>query len=276
MRILKTLKELRAYREFVKGSIGFVPTMGALHEGHLSLAQKSIDENDVTIASIFVNPAQFAPNEDFDKYPRTFEKDAQLLEDLGVDAIWAPSVSEIYPNDFKSTVRVSGISEMLEGVSRPHFFEGVTTIVNKLFMQVQPSRAYFGVKDYQQLRVIQKMVEDFNIPIEVIGCPVIRDEEGLALSSRNVYLTPTDLAIARQLNVILEHASVLVKSMNVQEVEKQLENDILKAGFDKIDYITLRSAQTLEEIKTVTDQEIRVLVATYLGSVRLIDNRVVI
>ncbi|MBL4589474.1 MAG: pantoate--beta-alanine ligase [Alphaproteobacteria bacterium] len=273
MKIIKTLKELRSYRNEVSGSVGLVPTMGALHEGHLSLVKKSFTDNNKTIVSIFVNPAQFAPHEDFDSYPRHFEDDCKQLERLNVDAVWAPSVSEMYPKDFQTAVRVSGISEVLEGEFRPHFFEGVTTIVNKLFMQVQPTRAYFGEKVFQQLQVIQKMVKDLNISVHVIGCKIIRDAEGLALSSRNAYLSDDDIQVARQLNVILKQASALVKERGIQEVELILKDAIITAGFTKVDYVTLRNAETLRPISSLQNcDDVRILVAAYLGPVRLIDN----
>lgn len=273
MKILKTLEELRAYRASIPGHVGLVPTMGALHDGHLSLVKRSFEKNDATIVSIFVNPAQFAPHEDFDSYPRLFEEDCKKLDRLNVDAVWAPEISEIYPTDFQSSVSVSGITEILEGAFRPHFFGGVTTIVNKLFMQVQPTRAYFGEKDYQQLQVIQKMVKDLNIPVEVIGCDIIRDEQGLALSSRNAYLSDDQIEIARRLNVILKRASGLVKEQGIKEVELSLRDEILSSGFVKVDYVTLRDAVTLKEIDSLRDvKDVRVLVAAYLGPVRLIDN----
>jgi len=273
MKILKTLEDLRVYRAGVSGDIGLVPTMGALHEGHLSLVKQSFEQNNVTVVSIFVNPTQFAPHEDFDLYPRQFDQDCQKLERLNVDAVWAPEVSEIYPRDFQSSVRVLGATEILEGEFRPHFFDGVTTIVNKLFMQVQPTRAYFGEKDFQQLQVIRKMVNDLNIPVDIRGCPTIRDEKGLALSSRNQYLDDNMIDIARQLNVILRRASVLVKDKSIQDVELSLKDELLAAGFTKVDYVTLRNAENLQRIDSVRDVEsVRILAATYLGAVRLIDN----
>ncbi len=273
MKIIKTLEELRSYRKTIDGNIGFVPTMGALHEGHLSLVKKSFADNNVTIVSIFVNPAQFAPHEDFDSYPRQFEDDCQKLERLNVDAVWAPDVSEIYPDGFKTSVRVSGITETLEGTFRPQFFEGVTTIVNKLFMQVQPTNAYFGQKDYQQLQTIMKMVKDLNIPVKVVGCETVRDNQGLALSSRNAYLNEEQIEMARQLNKVMKQAQSYSKDMSVQQIELNLRDAIKDAGFTKVDYATLRCASTLSEMQSLSDyKDIRILVAAYLGSVRLIDN----
>lgn len=273
MKILKTVKELRAYRECLSGDVGLVPTMGALHDGHLSLVKASFNDNNATIVSIFVNPAQFAPHEDFDSYPRQFEEDCKKLERLNVDAVWAPEITEMYPEGFNSHVRVSGISEILEGTFRPHFFEGVTTIVNKLLCQVQPTNAYFGEKDYQQLQVIKKMVTDLNMPVNIVGCPIVRDDQGLALSSRNAYLDEAKIQVARTLNQTIKEASSLIKSMGVQQVELVLKDKIIAAGFTKVDYVTLRDAKTLREISSLQDcDNVRVLVAAYLGPVRLIDN----
>ncbi|MGB1076812.1 MAG: pantoate--beta-alanine ligase [Bdellovibrionales bacterium] len=273
MKILKTVKELRAYREGLNGDVGLVPTMGALHDGHLSLVKASFNDNNATIVSIFVNPAQFAPHEDFDSYPRQFEEDCKKLERLNVDAVWAPEITEMYPEGFNSHVRVSGISEILEGTFRPHFFEGVTTIVNKLLCQVQPTNAYFGEKDYQQLQVIKKMVTDLNMPVNIVGCPIVRDDQGLALSSRNAYLDEAKIQVARTLNQTIKEASSLIKSMGVQQVELVLKDKIIAAGFTKVDYVTLRDAKTLREISSLQDcDNVRVLVAAYLGPVRLIDN----
>lgn len=273
MEIIKTLKELREYRKSINGNVGLVPTMGALHDGHLSLVKASFHDNNATIVSIFVNPAQFAPHEDFESYPRQFEEDCKKLKHLNVDAVWAPEVAEMYPENFNSHVRVDGISDVLEGDFRPSFFEGVTTIVNKLFCQVQPTNAYFGEKDYQQLQVIEKMVIDLDMPVNVVGCPIIRDSYGLALSSRNAYLDDNAMRIARSLNQIIREAGDLIKTMGVPQVELLLKDKIIEAGFTKVDYVTLRDAETLREISSRQDcDNIRVLVAAYLGPVRLIDN----
>ncbi len=273
MEILRTLDELRAYRHKISGYVGLVPTMGALHEGHLSLIKKSFSDNDVTIVSIFVNPAQFAPHEDFDSYPRQLEEDCKKLDRLNVDAVWAPSMAEIYPKDFHTSVKVSGITEILEGSFRPHFFEGVTTIVNKLFMQIQPDRAYFGEKDYQQLKVIQKMVRDLNIAVDVIGCPIVRDDQGLALSSRNAYLSDEQISIAQRLNKIIKQAGDVLKAGSIKQAELALKDELMSSGFTKVDYVALRNAYDLSEVYGLQDDiEIRVLVAAYLGPVRLIDN----
>lgn len=273
MEILRTLDELRAYRHKISGYVGLVPTMGALHEGHLSLIKKSFSDNDVTIVSIFVNPAQFAPHEDFDSYPRQLEEDCKKLDRLNVDAVWAPSMAEIYPKDFHTSVKVSGITEILEGSFRPHFFEGVTTIVNKLFMQIQPDRAYFGEKDYQQLKVIQKMVRDLNIAVDVIGCPIVRDDQGLALSSRNAYLSDEQITVAQRLNKIIKQAGDVLKAGSIKQAELALKDELMSSGFTKVDYVALRNAYDLSEVQGLQDDiDIRVLVAAYLGPVRLIDN----
>ncbi|MDD3678578.1 MAG: pantoate--beta-alanine ligase, partial [Dehalococcoidales bacterium] len=192
MKIIKTISEMRELRKTLPEPVGFVATMGYLHEGHISLVRKAKEENASVIVSIFVNPTQFGPNEDFEKYPRDIDGDLEILEEEGVDAVFAPEADEIYPKDFNSRVEVIGITQKLEGNCRPGHFRGVTTIVNKLFNIVTPNKAYFGQKDAQQAIVINKMVKDLNMNLEVITCPTIREPDGLAMSSRNVYLRPED------------------------------------------------------------------------------------
>lgn len=272
MHILKTLEDLRNWRkEAGENSIGFVPTMGALHEGHLSLCRAAEADNHLVIASIFVNPTQFAPNEDFDAYPRNLEKDANLLSDIGVDAVWAPTPEIMYPDGYKTTVHVDGMTKILEGEFRPTHFDGVTTVVAKLFGQVQPTRAYFGEKDYQQLQVIKRMTQDLDINVEVIGCSIVRDNEGLALSSRNAYLSEDELEIARQLNTILKNAKSKIGSSDIAALEKELESEILKAGFDRVDYVAIRDAETLESVGSA-NHNARILAAAFINKTRLIDN----
>jgi len=195
MRVIETISDLKAIIRTQKNLgrvIGLVPTMGYLHEGHLSLVNMSRQNNDYTVMSIFVNPTQFGPNEDFDRYPRDLERDLKLAEAAGVDVVFAPSVKEMYPDGYKTYVNVEGITEVLCGKSRPGHFRGVTTIVTKLFNIVEPHRAYFGQKDAQQVAVIKKMVKDLNMNVEIITCPIVREEDGLAMSSRNVYLSPEE------------------------------------------------------------------------------------
>ena len=272
MKILETLDELHSWRkERTNKAIGFVPTMGALHEGHLSLCSRAKEDNDSVIASIFVNPTQFAPHEDFDAYPRMLEKDAEKLEAIGVNAIWAPTPEIMYPEGFKTSVHVDGMTQTLEGAFRPTHFDGVTTVVAKLFGQVRPTRAYFGEKDYQQLQIIRRMTTDLNINTDVIGCPIVRDAQGLALSSRNAYLSDAEIEIARQLNQILKGAKERFEIDSIAQLEKELEQAILDVGFDKVDYVAIRNAYSLAEVVS-ENEELRILAAATINKTRLIDN----
>lgn len=272
MKILRTLDDLKNWRDGINESIGFVPTMGALHEGHLSLCRKAREDNDIVIASVFVNPTQFAPHEDFDAYPRTLEKDSDLLKSEGVDAIWAPTSDIMYPQGYVTTIHLDGITQVLEGEFRPTHFDGVTTVVAKLFGQIQPTRAYFGEKDYQQLQIIKRMVTDLNIATEIVGCPIVRDEKGLALSSRNAYLSEEELNIARQLNVLINSAKTRLENSNVEDVENSIAEEMLKIGFNKIDYIAIRNAENLQPIQNLSTENARILAAAFLNKTRLIDN----
>ena len=231
--------------------IGFVPTMGALHEGHLSLIQCAQQHAECIVVSIFVNPTQFAPHEDFDSYPRNEAEDAKKLEDVGVDILLLPTEDVLYPTGYDSNIKAGDAAQGLETTFRPHFFDGVVNVVYRLFNAIKPDTAIFGEKDFQQLQVLKEMVESQNLPIEIIGAPIIRDEHGLALSSRNAYLSEGELNIARQLNKILKIAA---KTQNTEETK----NALLSAGFDKIDYIEQRWN--------------RILAAAWLGKTRLIDN----
>lgn len=224
--------------------IGFIPTMGALHDGHLSLIEIARRSADKVIVSVYINPTQFAPHEDFDAYPRDIAGDAAKLEAAGVDALYTPTEADIYPDGPQATVKAGAAAQGLESDFRPHFFDGVTTVVHTLFTQVQPYIAVFGEKDFQQLQVIKEMVSTHALPVEIIGGPIIRDEHGLALSSRNAYLSAKELAIARQLNVILKDAPT--------------PEALLAAGFDKVDYVEERWG--------------RILAAAWIGKTRLIDN----
>ena len=226
-------------------SVGFVPTMGALHDGHLSLVEQAKLYCDQVVVSIFVNPTQFAPGEDFDAYPRDTNRDVSLLGAAGVGAIYLPDVAEIYPNGAAVTIKAGDAAKGLETNFRPHFFDGVCSVVHRLFEIVQPDVAVFGEKDYQQLMVIREMVAAHDMGIEVIGAPIVRDKHGLALSSRNAYLSADELEIARKMNVILRS-------------DRPTSKALLEAGFDKVDYIEERWK--------------RVLAAVWIGKTRLIDN----
>ncbi len=272
MKIFKTLDDLNLWRDSITDSVGFVPTMGALHEGHLSLCEKAKKDNKTVMASVFVNPTQFAPHEDFDAYPRNLEKDAELLKSVGVDVVWAPTKDIMYPQGFVTTVHLDGISQVLEGEFRPTHFDGVTTVVSKLFGQVRPTRSYFGEKDYQQLQIIKRMTTDLNIQTEIIGCPIVRDDEGLALSSRNAYLSDEEIKIARQLNVLLKSAKSRAQNSNIKEAEKSIADELLKIGFNKIDYVAIRNAENLKSVQNLDTENVRILAAAFLNKTRLIDN----
>jgi pantoate--beta-alanine ligase len=252
-------------------SVAMVPTMGALHEGHLSLMREALSRADRCIVSIFVNPAQFAPTEDLDKYPRQLERDIERLAEVGVQLAFTPTPAEIYPAGFATKVSVAGPSAGLETDFRPHFFEGVATVVTKLLLQAAPDCAVFGQKDYQQLCVVQQLCRDLDIPVEIIGAPTVRDEHGLAMSSRNAYLDEAQLTIARKLNVILRTASSAISSGADPEQEAAKAGQaLLDAGFRSVDYVAARESGSLGPWQPSTEG--RLLVAAWLGSTRLIDN----
>lgn len=253
--------------------IGFVPTMGALHDGHLALVSQALQHCDRVLASVFVNPAQFAPGEDYDAYPRTLERDAEKLASVGAHLVYAPDAAEMYPDGFVTSVSMTGPAFGLESVARPHFFTGVATIVSKLLIQVLPDLAVFGEKDYQQLMVIRRLALDLNLPVEIMGGETVREADGLALSSRNIYLSEEERARAGQLNTILaDFAQALSSGGNVADAQTEAR---LKAAqiFDKVDYIVARDAQTLDALPAGPIQsDARVLAAVKLGKTRLIDN----
>lgn len=257
-----------------KKRIGFVPTMGNLHEGHLNLVREAKKLCDVVVVSIFVNPIQFGPNEDFDNYPRTLDKDSQLLADVGCDIVFAPSVEQMYGKQpLLTNISVSGITADLCGASRPGHFDGVAVVVSKLFNIVQPSLAFFGQKDFQQLAVIRQLVQDLSFPIEVIGVPITRAADGLALSSRNGYLTPEQRAVAPTIYQSLKHAEkALLEGASLDAVLAEITTQLTQAGF-VVDYVEARSPA----LQMVTDfkQDTVIFVAAKLGTTRLIDNLIV-
>ena len=273
--IFRSVESLRAAVRGWKSAgqtVGVVPTMGALHEGHLSLARRARSECDRVITTIFVNPKQFNNPEDLKKYPRTEEADATLLATVPVDAIFAPPVEEVYPEGFGTNVSVSGVSEPLEGKMRPGHFDGVATVVTKLFGMTLADRGYFGQKDWQQLQVVLKLVRDLNLPVEIVGCETIRDPDGLAMSSRNVRLTPEGRAKAPVLYAALSAATAEIRAglpdrMAIREAAEQIR----AAGFDRVEYIELRDAATLIPSDDPTRPR-RMLAAAWLDGVRLIDN----
>lgn len=252
--------------------VGVVPTMGALHDGHLSLARAARAQSDRVIVTIFVNPMQFNAAEDLLKYPRDEARDLALLEAEGVDVLFAPDVTEVYPEGFGTQVSVKGVSEPLEGAFRPGHFDGVATVVTKLFGMTQAGRAFFGEKDWQQLQVVQRLVRDLNIPIRIIGCPTIREEDGLAMSSRNVRLNPQERALAPALHRIMQGAAAALRAGSAMEPElEKARAAILAAGFKSIEYLELRSVDGLKPMASFEDGA-RMLFAGWLGDVRLIDN----
>lgn len=272
MRVLKSLAELRKWRQ-QQSEVALVPTMGNLHDGHLHLVKTALERCDNVVVSIFVNPMQFGENEDLDSYPRTLEADCQALDALGVSAVFTTQVSDVYPRglDKQTRIEVPGISDILCGASRPGHFTGVATIVCKLFNMVQPQLAVFGEKDYQQLQVIRLMTQDLSLPVEVLGAPTQRETSGLAMSSRNGYLSPEQKQQAAALYRTLQKTKVeLGVSTNFSELEKAAEEDLSQAGFVP-DYFSIRNAKDLQEA-TAEDPEWVILAAAFMGKTRLIDN----
>ncbi|UQV18644.1 pantoate--beta-alanine ligase [Brevundimonas albigilva] len=257
--------------------VALVPTMGALHEGHLTLVREAGRRADRVVASNFVNPTQFAAHEDLGRYPRRQEEDARLLAGAGCDLMFAPTVEEMYPDGFATSVVVAGPALELEGAFRPAMFGGVALVVSKLFNQVQPDVAVFGEKDYQQLMVIRRFTRDLDLPVDIVGAPTQRDGWGLALSSRNAYLSEAELEIARRLNGVLAEAGVMAASGRpLAEVEKTAQEALLAAGFDRVDYVAVRRADDLAPFEgDVADAPGRILAAAWLGQTRLIDNMAV-
>lgn len=252
-------------------TVALVPTMGALHDGHISLVRAALERADRCVVSIFVNPRQFAPTEDLDKYPRQLAQDLARLAEAGVHLAFTPSVNEVYPEGFAASISVGGPSAGLETAFRPAFFDGVATVVGKLLIMVTPDVAIFGEKDYQQLCVVRKLCLDLNLPVEIVGAPTVRDTEGLAMSSRNAYLSPAELEIAQKLNKVLRKAAAALRAGTDQHAAMATaRQEILDAGFDAVDYVEARESLTLAPWQR--DREGRVLVAAHLGKTRLIDN----
>jgi pantoate--beta-alanine ligase len=278
--IVRTVADLRSQVGAWKAEglrVALVPTMGALHEGHLSLVRLAGERADRVVASLFVNPTQFAPHEDFDAYPRDEARDADLLEAAGCSLLFAPTVAEMYPPGASTTVTVAGVSEPLDGAARPGHFAGVATVVTKLLLQCAPHVAVFGEKDYQQLQVIRRLVRDLDIPVEVVGGPIVRAEDGLALSSRNAYLTPAERAAAPALSRALTLAvERLHAGAPVSEAEAEALAALKAAGFARIDYVEVRGAEGLDRFGPgPVEGPARVLAAAVLGRTRLIDNMAV-
>lgn len=276
MQIATTIKEVRTQVKAWKKeglSVGFVPTMGYLHEGHGSLISRARKENDKVVVSIFVNPMQFGPGEDLESYPRDLEKDSAYCESLGADLIFHPEPSEMYTDGFCSYVDMSVLTEELCGLSRPVHFRGVCTVVSKLFNIVQPDRAYFGQKDAQQLAIIKRMVQDLNMDLEIIGCPIVREEDGLAKSSRNTYLSAEERQAALVLSKAVKLGQELVAAgeKDAKKIVSEMSALIEKEPLARIDYVKAVDGLTMQQIDTVKEPML-VALAVYIGKTRLIDN----
>ncbi|HCZ05773.1 MAG: pantoate--beta-alanine ligase [Thermotogota bacterium] len=280
MKVIEKIDEMRSIANRLKmegKTIGFVPTMGYLHEGHLSLVRRARKENDIVVVSIFVNPKQFGPNEDYDRYPRDLDRDLRLLEREEVDYVFTPTVGEMYPVNYSTTVMVHGLTNVLCGRSRPTHFQGVTTVVTKLFNIVKPTKAYFGQKDAQQFRVIKKMVEDLNMDLEVVECPIVREPDGLAMSSRNVYLSEEERKQALALYKSLKLARQLYEEgeRSADRIKEKMKELIGRYPLVRIDYVEIVSEDFLQPVHTLDDgKEYIVAVAAYVGKARLIDNTI--
>ncbi|QDT25810.1 Pantoate-beta-alanine ligase [Gimesia panareensis] len=277
---MDTVAEIPELRQRVQSArqggavVGFVPTMGALHAGHVSLVEAARRDCDFVVVSIFVNPTQFGPNEDFEKYPRVLEQDLEKCQTAGADLVWTPTKELMYPPHFSSYVEVESLTETLEGTTRPHHFRGVTTVVTKLLLSCLPDMAYFGAKDYQQQAIVRRMCLDLNIPVEIKTCPIIRNEDGLALSSRNTYLSAEErasaLSLSRALNLAEER--IAAGETDLERIKTEMHALLAGTPLIKVDYATIVDSATLEEISAPQSQMVA-LIAAWSGATRLIDNR---
>jgi len=273
MKVVEKINDMRRLRQQLAEPVGLVPTMGYLHEGHLAIARQARAENPSVVVSIFVNPTQFGPQEDFKQYPRDLQRDLALLEKEKTDIVFMPSVTEMYPAQFNSWVEVSKVTERLEGAARPGHFRGVTTVCAKLFNIVQPTRAYFGQKDAQQAIVIKKMVADLNMNLEIVTVPTVREPDGLAMSSRNIYLNPQE----RQAALVLYQALSLAQQLwsqgekDAERIRHEMLTLIKKQPLADIDYVSIADTETLDELDTVSPPAL-VSLAVRIGKTRLIDN----
>ncbi|MCX7980464.1 MAG: pantoate--beta-alanine ligase [Bacteroidia bacterium] len=275
MEFLQTKAELRAWRQKVKDGVGFVPTMGALHEGHLSLVRRSLEENAWTVVSIFVNPRQFGANEDYHRYPRTLDRDRRLLENLGIAALFAPSEEEIYSPEDEVWISLTRLSRLWCGSYRLGHFDGVALVVTKLFNLVAPNRAYFGEKDFQQVRIIEKLVSELFYPIEIVRVPTVREPDGLAMSSRNTYLSPRGRAQAVALYKTLQYIQALVpKTRLTADLLREARTYLIERFPEvKLEYLAIVDEYSLEPIEHLSQtSQPRALIAAYVEGVRLIDN----
>jgi pantoate--beta-alanine ligase len=272
VQIVRSHEELARARANIAGTLALVPTMGALHAGHLALIEEAQRRADAVAATIFVNPMQFGAGEDLDRYPRQEAEDARKLAQAGCDLVWMPSVEDVYPAGFSTSVHVAGLSDHWEGGARPGHFDGVATVVAKLLLAVRPDMALFGEKDFQQLAVIRRMVRDLGLPVAIGGGPTVREEDGLALSSRNAYLTPDQRRRAAALYRSLENArGAILAGQPVANALGEAQADLLAAGFSRIDYVALVDAATLEAVDEPAGA-MRLIAAAVIGGTRLIDN----
>lgn len=274
MNTKNTIQEFQAWRQGISGSLGFIPTMGALHDGHLSLVAEAKKMCLHTVVSIYLNPAQFSPEEDLEIYPQDLKKDLEALSPFQVDTIFLPTDSEMYPEGFSTHVQETKLSMVLEGKSRPSFFQGIVTVVTKLFNIIQPTHAFFGEKDAQQLLIVKKMVKDMAYPINIIACPIIRENNGLAMSSRNSYLSKTDQKTASIIYQALEKGRNLIISgeRNAGVIREKITETLLQEYMLRIDYVSVAEAETLIEISGNISCNILISVAVFLRETRLIDN----
>ncbi|MCD7977855.1 MAG: pantoate--beta-alanine ligase [Tannerellaceae bacterium] len=276
MKIIHSIKELKQSLQVERESgkkIGFVPTMGALHAGHLSLMRQSVKDNDVSVASIFVNPTQFNDKNDLATYPRTLEKDCELLEAVGCDYVFAPDESEMYPEPDTRIFELGRVAEVMEGAHRPGHFNGVAQIVSKLFEVVEPDKAYFGEKDFQQIAVIREMTRQLNLPVEIVPCPILREADGLAMSSRNVRLTNEQRQKAPLIARTLKESTTFVPGKSVEEVKEYVIRTINQDPVMRVEYYEIVDGKTLESIREWSETEEPVgCITVFCGEVRLIDN----
>lgn len=277
MKVFKTQKKLRTYfKEFYSENttIGFVPTMGALHKGHVSLIEESLRNNDITIASIFVNPTQFNKKEDLENYPRTIKSDLNLLEKVHCDVVFIPSVSEIYTNNISAShFNFDGLEFQMEGRFRKGHFNGVGTIVKKLFEILQPTNAYFGEKDFQQLQIVRKMAEKNHLPVAVVGCSTFREDDGLAMSSRNKRLTDDERNAASIIYKILKKTAEKTQTQSIDDIKKWVSNEFKKHSFFELEYFVIAEEETLENATILSPKkQYRAFIAVYANTIRLIDN----
>lgn len=273
MKVIETVSEMHQIRRQCRGSVGVVPTMGYLHKGHMSLVRRARLENDTVIATIFVNPTQFGKGEDLDSYPRDLRRDCEVLEQAGTDFVFIPADRQMYPPDYQTYVNVEKVTKLLEGAARPSHFRGVTTVVAKLFNLTRPHRAYFGQKDAQQVRVIQQMVKDLNYDLEIVVCPTVREEDGVAMSSRNSYLSPAEREAALVLNRALRAAEARYRAgeRDAAALRATMQKALRAEPLAHVEYVSVASMNTLDEVNQIKEPALASM-AVRIGPARLIDN----